>query len=150
MGTGKGTSKSMRTRSSKLPFVGGRQRSGEGVVRRNGCPKGCFWRVRFFSAPSRFSGPFRCFKSQPTLWGQRRNAAPLARSDFSNLRFSFSPKLAGKPFQQGVSNSHSLLGLSDSDPPPPPHHVAPEIHSMWPSPIAPGRRQHCFINAGFR
>ena len=26
-------------------------RSGEGVVRRNGCPKGCFWRVRFFSAP---------------------------------------------------------------------------------------------------
>ena len=32
-------------------FVGARQRSGEGVVRRNGCPKGCFWRVRFFSAP---------------------------------------------------------------------------------------------------
>ena len=32
-----------------------RQRSGEGVVRRNGCPKGCFWRVRFFSAPLRFS-----------------------------------------------------------------------------------------------
>ena len=31
-----------------------RQRSGEGVVRRNGCPKGCFWRVRFFSAPLRF------------------------------------------------------------------------------------------------
>ena len=44
---------------------GGRQRSGEGVVRRNGCPKGCFWRVRLFSAPSRFSGPFRCFKSKP-------------------------------------------------------------------------------------
>ena len=32
-----------------------RQRSGEGVVRRNGCPKGCFWRVRFFSAPLRFA-----------------------------------------------------------------------------------------------
>ena len=32
-----------------------RQRSGEGVVRRNGCPKGCFWRVRFFSARLRFS-----------------------------------------------------------------------------------------------
>ena len=31
-----------------------RQRSGEGVVRRNGCPKGCFSRVRFFSAPLRF------------------------------------------------------------------------------------------------
>ena len=42
-----------------------RQRSGEGVVRRNGCPKGCFWRVRFFSAPLRFSGPFSCFKSKP-------------------------------------------------------------------------------------
>ena len=32
------------------------KRSGEGVVRRNGCPKECFWRVRFFSAPLRFSG----------------------------------------------------------------------------------------------
>ena len=31
-----------------------RQRSGEGVVRRNGCPKGCFWRVRFFFAPLSF------------------------------------------------------------------------------------------------
>ena len=41
------------------------QRSGEGVVRRNGCPKGCFWRVRFFCAPLRFSGPFRCFKRKP-------------------------------------------------------------------------------------
>ena len=30
-----------------------RQRSGEGVGRRNGCPKGCFWRVRFLSAPLR-------------------------------------------------------------------------------------------------
>ena len=32
-----------------------RQRSGEGVVRRSGCPKGCFWRVRFFSAPLGFA-----------------------------------------------------------------------------------------------
>ena len=31
-----------------------RKRSGEGVVRRNGCPKGCFWRVRFCSALLRF------------------------------------------------------------------------------------------------
>ena len=35
-----------------------RQRSGEGVVQRNG-PKGCFWRVRFFSAPLRFSSVLR-------------------------------------------------------------------------------------------
>ena len=39
-----------------------RQRSGEGVVRRNDCPKGRFWRVRFFSAPlglllKRLKGP---------------------------------------------------------------------------------------------
>ena len=32
-----------------------RQRSGEGVVRGNGRPKGVFWRVRFFSAPVRFA-----------------------------------------------------------------------------------------------
>ena len=36
--------------------MGARQRSGEGFVRRNGCPNGCFWRVRFSSAPLRFSG----------------------------------------------------------------------------------------------
>ena len=40
-------------------LVGVRQRSGEGVVRRNGCPKECFWRVRFFSAPLRFSDVLR-------------------------------------------------------------------------------------------
>ena len=70
-----------------------RQRSGEGVVRRNGCPKGCFCRVRFFSAPSRFAlqrpenlkgeeemdSPKHPF-GQPFL---RTTAfsAPLARSD---------------------------------------------------------------------
>ena len=41
--------------SSRDPFIRARQRSGEGVVWRNGCPKGCFRRVRFFSAPSRFA-----------------------------------------------------------------------------------------------
>ena len=44
-----------------FPTFRARQRSGEGVVRRNGRPKGCFWRVRFYSAPLKFSGPFRCF-----------------------------------------------------------------------------------------
>ena len=34
-----------------LSILGARQRSGEGVVRRNGCPKGCLWRVRFFFCP---------------------------------------------------------------------------------------------------
>ena len=36
-------------------YFGARQRSGEGVMRRNGCPERCFWRVRFFSAPLRFA-----------------------------------------------------------------------------------------------
>ena len=45
-------------------LLGPRQRSGEGVVRRKGCPKGCFWRVRFFFAPLWFSGHFRCFNFQ--------------------------------------------------------------------------------------
>ena len=31
------------------------KRSREGVVRGNGRLKGCFWRVRFFSAPGRFA-----------------------------------------------------------------------------------------------
>ena len=82
-------------------LLGARQRSGEGVVRRNGYPKGCFWRVRFFSAPSRFSGPFKCLKSKHER-GQKRNglsktpfwttvslhnpfAAPLARPDLLNV-----------------------------------------------------------------
>ena len=30
-----------------VPFSAALQRSGEGVVRRNGCPKGCFWRSPF-------------------------------------------------------------------------------------------------------
>ena len=34
-----------------LWILGARQRSGEGVVRRIGCPEGCFWRVRFFFCP---------------------------------------------------------------------------------------------------
>ena len=69
--------------------------SGEGVVQRNGCPKGRFWRVRFFSAPLRFA-----LKTPANLKGQRRNrlskstllttvsphdafSAPLALSDKS-------------------------------------------------------------------
>ena len=32
-----------------------RQRSGEGIMRRSGRPKGCFWRVCFLSAPLRFA-----------------------------------------------------------------------------------------------
>ena len=34
-------------------LLGVRQRSGGGVMRRNGRPRGRFWRVRFFSAPLR-------------------------------------------------------------------------------------------------
>ena len=38
-----------------LTLLRAHQRSGEGVVRGNGRPTGCFWRVRFFSAPVRFA-----------------------------------------------------------------------------------------------
>ena len=81
-------------------FWGRAKGAANGVVRRNGCPKGCFWRVRFLPAPLRFSGPFRCFKRKP--YGGREEtdspktpfwttvsphdpfAAPLARPDFSH------------------------------------------------------------------
>ena len=78
----------------KTPFswfltkIRARQRSGEGVVRRNGCPKGVFWRVRFFSAP---------LKHLKTLRGQIRNGLskkPLLDNHFSarRLRRSFSQR----------------------------------------------------------
>ena len=44
------------------------QRSREGAVRKNGRPKGCFWRVRFFSAPLRVA-----LKTVENLKGQKRN-----------------------------------------------------------------------------
>ena len=66
----------------------GRQRSGEGVVRRNGCPKGCFWRVCFFSAPLRFFKTFQVFQEK-TLRGQRRNG--LSKSTLLDNRFSARP-----------------------------------------------------------
>ena len=84
-----------------------RQRSGEGVVRRNGRPKGCFWRVRFFSASLRFSGTFRCLKSKPQAGREETDspktpfwttvsphdafAAPLARSEISASRSNSTP-----------------------------------------------------------
>ena len=79
--------------------MGVRQRSGEGVVRGNGCPKGCFWRVRFFSVPLRFA-----LKTPKNLEGTEKKrtlqkhpfgqpfprttpfSAPLARSDTRSLQ----------------------------------------------------------------
>ena len=40
-------------------------------MQRNGCPKGCFWRVRFFSAPSRFA-----LKASENLKGAEKNDSP--------------------------------------------------------------------------
>ena len=86
-----------------------RKRSGEGVVRRSGCPKGCFWRVRFFSAPLRFSLAFQVFKEK-TLRGQRRNGLskstlldnrPFLRTTPSPLFSSFLPPKQWKE-DQGV------------------------------------------------
>ena len=71
----------------RLPFLPFRvrQRSGEGVVRRNGCPKGCFWRVRFFSALLRFILKSTC-KVLKTLRGQSRNG--LSKNTLLDNRFS--------------------------------------------------------------
>ena len=57
------TGVSQIVRGLQPPRFRARQRSGEGVLQRNGCPKGCFWRVRFSSAPlsGRFQGiPVAC------------------------------------------------------------------------------------------
>ena len=59
----------------------GRQRSAEGVVRRNGCPKGCFWRVRFFSLPLRSPGVLRA-----NLKGAEKNG--LSKNTLLDNRFS--------------------------------------------------------------
>ena len=48
-----------------------RQRSGEGVVRGNGRPKGCFWGVRFFSVPLRFA-----LKTSENLKGTEETDSP--------------------------------------------------------------------------
>ena len=48
--------------------VRARQRSGEGDVRKNGRPKGCIRRVRFFSVPLRFA-----LETPENLKGQRTN-----------------------------------------------------------------------------
>ena len=54
----RGECESQQEASMRSCFIRARQRSGEGVVRRNGCPKACFWRV-CFSAPLRFLGVLR-------------------------------------------------------------------------------------------
>ena len=55
--------------------MGARQRSGEGVVRRNGCPKGCFWRDlkgaerrNGLSKKHPFGQPFLRTTPSPLLW----------------------------------------------------------------------------------
>ena len=91
-----------------------RQRSGEGVVRRNGCPKGCFWRVRFFSAPLRLT--LKHLKCPENLKGAKKKrtlqkhpfwttvsphdafAAPLAHSE--NLSVQFSEEIAPKMWRK--------------------------------------------------
>ena len=114
--------------SVKPPFLGARQRSGEGVVRRNGCPRGCFWTVRFFSAPSRFSGPFRCLKSKPqggreetdspktpfwiTVSPHDPFAAPLARPDFVQQT-----RVYPYPLVAGSARPNPKMGAPDPENP---------------------------------
>ena len=58
-------------------------------MRRNGCPKGCFWRVRFFSAPFRFA-----LKTHENLKGAERKRT-LQKHPFGRplLRTTPSPLL---------------------------------------------------------
>ena len=69
-------------------YIRARQRSGKGVVWRNSCPKGCFWRVRFFFAPLRvfqnISGVLRANLkgAETTVSPHDAFAAPLAHSDY--------------------------------------------------------------------
>ena len=66
--------------SNLIPFTAC-QRSGEGVVRRNGCPNGCFWRIRFFSVPLKFA-----LKESENLEGHRING--LSKNTLLDNRFS--------------------------------------------------------------
>ena len=83
--------------SSTKVYEGRDKGAAKGVVRRNGCPKGRFWRVRFFSAPLRFAlwtTPERSWKRSggreetdspktpfwTTISPHDAFAAPLARS----------------------------------------------------------------------
>ena len=76
--------------------IGARQRSGEGVVRGNGRPKGCFWRVRFFSAPLRFA-----LQISENLKGAEKKQT-LQRHPFGRLfpRTTPSPLLWRTPIQE--------------------------------------------------
>ena len=77
-----------------------RQRSGEGVVRRNGCPNGRFWRVRFFSAPLGFA-----LKTHENLKVQRRNG--LSKTPFWT---TVSPRDAfSAPLAHPVGSQESVL-----------------------------------------
>ena len=78
----KGTKEFPSLKQCLLPrFRDQRQRGGEGVVRRNGCPKGCFWRGCFSSAPQGLLS-----KHLKTLRGQRRNG--LSKNTLLDNRFS--------------------------------------------------------------
>ena len=97
------------------------QRSGEGVVRRNGCPKGCSWRVRFVSGPlgialktpenpkvaekkrtlqkHRFGQPFLCTTPSPLLW-----RAPI----FGTEEHRPNQRLGNHPIVNPKYHAHSL------------------------------------------
>ena len=82
-------------------------------MRRNGCLKGCFWRVRFFSAPIK---AFRCFK-RATLKGAEKKRTlqkhpfgqPFLRTTPSPLLWR-TPKDAPLPVCHWVRNSDLLGG----------------------------------------
>ena len=88
-----------------------RQRSGEGVVSRNGCPKGSFWRVRFSLPPYGL-----LLKRLKTLRGQRRNILSknaLLDNRFSTRRLlrSFSAPPKNVRFKNGHARVEALAFL---------------------------------------
>ena len=80
--------KSATAKFTVVPKMGMRQRSGEGVVRRNGRPKRCLWRVRFSLCPLKVFRTFQVF-SKANLKGLSKNTLLDDRFSARRLRRSF-------------------------------------------------------------
>ena len=87
------------------PNIRVRQRSGEGIVRRNGRPKGCFWRVRFFYCPVKVYP----YTPENLRWAEKKRTLQKCPSGRQFLRRTPSPLLY-LAHPKKVSISISLMG----------------------------------------